>query len=331
MAKVSVIIPNYNHARYLRQRIDTVLAQTYQDFEVILLDDCSTDESRAIISEYAKDPRVRIQLNETNSGSTFKQWNKGIRLARGEYIWIAESDDYADQRLLGRLVTVLEADPAVTFTYCRSWRILRDDQPDGFADWYLTEWDAKRWAADFVTDGLEACTNTFVHANSVPNASAVVFQKSVYQRVGGADETLRVCVDWKLWVLMAMQGKIAYVAEPLNYNREHGATVRATSERTGRGVEEHLRMVRWMLERVTPSEPVLQKAYTWAALLWVYPVLNRRIPFHMRWALLKEAMATDPHALRRLAGPALASVRLKLDKEFRSLRRRLLERRSSAS
>jgi glycosyltransferase involved in cell wall biosynthesis len=77
MPKVSVIIPNYNHARYLRGRIESVLRQTYRDFEVILLDDCSTDDSRSILGEYVKDPRVRIDFNEVNSGSTFKQWNKG--------------------------------------------------------------------------------------------------------------------------------------------------------------------------------------------------------------------------------------------------------------
>src|SRR5437868_456309 len=91
---VSVVVPNYNHARFLRKRIDSVLGQTYQDFELILMDDCSTDESRSIIEEYAREARIRIELNEENSGSTFKQWNKGVRLARGEYVWIAESDDY---------------------------------------------------------------------------------------------------------------------------------------------------------------------------------------------------------------------------------------------
>src|SRR5258708_2534765 len=95
----SVIIPNYNHARYLRKRIDSVVGQTYQNFELILMDDCSTDESRSILSEYVKDPRVRIELNEKNSGSTFKQWNKGVALARGQYVWVAESDDYADKRM----------------------------------------------------------------------------------------------------------------------------------------------------------------------------------------------------------------------------------------
>ena len=75
MPKVSVVIPNYNHARFLTRRIETVLQQTFQDFEVILLDDCSTDDSRSILSKYAADPRVRIEFNEKNSGSTFKLWN----------------------------------------------------------------------------------------------------------------------------------------------------------------------------------------------------------------------------------------------------------------
>ena len=72
MPTVSVIIPNYNHARFLQQRIDSVLNQTFQDFELILLDDCSTDGSRSILARSVDDPRVRIEFNEINSGSTFK-------------------------------------------------------------------------------------------------------------------------------------------------------------------------------------------------------------------------------------------------------------------
>src|ERR1700722_3014578 len=109
MPRVSVIVPNYNHARFLRQRLDSVVAQTFQDFELILLDDCSTDESRKILEEYARDPRARLELNEANSGSPFKQWNKGVRLARGKYVWIAESDDYANERFLERLGSRLDS------------------------------------------------------------------------------------------------------------------------------------------------------------------------------------------------------------------------------
>src|SRR5262245_48768001 len=122
MPTVSVIVPNYNHERYLRKRVESILAQTWPDFELILLDDCSTDSSRETLQSYAGDPRVRVEFNERNSG-TFAQWNKGVRMARGRYIWIAESDDYADATFLERLVGVLEADPAITLAYCHSWSV----------------------------------------------------------------------------------------------------------------------------------------------------------------------------------------------------------------
>ena len=76
---VSIIIPNYNHARYLKQRLESIFNQTYQNFEVIFLDDCSTDNSSDIIEQYKDNPHLsQIVVNETNSGSPFKQWNKGF-------------------------------------------------------------------------------------------------------------------------------------------------------------------------------------------------------------------------------------------------------------
>ena len=77
MPLVSVVIPNYNHAPYLRRRVRSVLDQTFGDFEVLILDDASTDESLRVLDEFAADPRVRIVANETNSGSTFVQWRRG--------------------------------------------------------------------------------------------------------------------------------------------------------------------------------------------------------------------------------------------------------------
>ena len=107
--KISVVVPNYNHARFLPKRIDSILGQTLQDFELILLDDCSTDASRSILDKYADNPKVRTEFNAVNSGSPFTQWSKGVRLARGQYVWIAESDDYADERFLERLTRFLRA------------------------------------------------------------------------------------------------------------------------------------------------------------------------------------------------------------------------------
>ena len=108
MKKVSVIMPNYNHAPYLKQRMDSILAQDYPEFEIIMLDDASTDESVSILSAYARHPKVKAFLrSETNSANPFVQWQRGLKEATGDYVWIAESDDVAEPTLLSRLVVAL--------------------------------------------------------------------------------------------------------------------------------------------------------------------------------------------------------------------------------
>jgi glycosyltransferase involved in cell wall biosynthesis len=318
MPTVSVIVPNYNHARYLRQRIETVLKQTFQDFELILLDDCSTDESRPILSSYASDPRVRLALNTVNSGSTFKQWNKGVRLARGKYVWIAESDDYADERLLERLVAVLDSDPAVVFAFCRSWRIAEGDRLDGFVHFYSDRLNP-RWNADFCVDGREECRNSFPRFNPVRNASAVVFLKAVYESVGCADEAFRLSGDWKLWAAMALAGKMAYVAEPLNYQRYHGANVQ-TNTSAKVVTAENLEVVRWILNQVAPAEDVLQEVFEMQAGSWVPALLSAHVSLRSKLTILRSVRAVDPHPVRRALRPALLTVQRKLLRHWRSVR-----------
>ena len=324
MPKVSVIVPNYNHARFLPKRMESILNQTFQDFELILLDDCSTDDSRPILSRYAGDPRVKIEFNEVNSGSTFKQWNKGVRLAQGKYVWIAESDDYADEHLLEKLVSRLDAEPNAVFAQCRSWRVLASGELKGFQDTYLSGLGSDKWAGDFRADGIEECRNYLVRCCSVQSASSVVFRREVYWQVGGADEKLRQCGDWKTWASMALTGgTISYVGEPLNYYRYHDASV---SEKNLRNLEngvwaaETTHVIAWILRRVTPEKAVLARVRDDAAYLWIPAVLNRRIPTSVRWGILRNAITIDRHAFRRLVRPTLTALRLTLRRRWRSLR-----------
>lgn len=319
--KVSVIVPNYNHARFLRQRVESIFGQGYQDFELILLDDCSTDDSRAILSSYARDRRVRIEFNDVNSGSTFKQWNKGVRLARGEYVWIAESDDYAEPHLLEVLVSRLDAEPSAVLCNCRSWRVSSEGEILGTLDSYLADLDAHRWTVDFCANGREECQKYLVRRNTVLNASAVLFRKGVYDRVGGADEKLMFCGDWKLWASMALTGgDIAYVGQPLNYYRSHEMSVTAASQRVGTDALEHLHVIRWILQRVTPTEETRRKVCDDIFRLCYPRILSNRIPLRRRWAILKELRALDRNALGRLFRPALIALRMTLSRRFRSLR-----------
>ena len=319
MPKVTVVVPNYNHARFLPKRIESILNQTFQDFELILLDDCSTDESRSILFSYANNPRVTIEFNEANSGSTFKQWNKGVRLAHGKYVWIAESDDYADERLLERLVAVLDAEPQVVFVNCRSWRVDADGQVDGYADSYLIDQDPDKWANDFNADGSEECSNYFVRFNPVFNASSVLFRKEVYDRVGGADESLRSCGDWKLWAAMALQGRIAHVKEPLNYYRVHSGNLTEESKQEGLAAAEYLRVIRWMLGEVTPTAAAREKLSETLSWCWMRAVATRRLPLRRRLSILRDAAAIDPHILRQVIPAGLGALRRKFLRTWRSM------------
>jgi GT2 family glycosyltransferase len=317
--KVSVVVPNYNHARYLRQRLDSIFRQTFQDFEVILMDDCSSDASRSIISEFAHNPRVRTELNPENSGSAFKQWNKGVRLARGEYVWIAESDDYADERLLAELVSRLDSNPKTVFAYCRSGCVSEEGQVRGFLDNYLSDLHSQKWTADFLADGHEECEKYLVHRNTVPSASAVLFRKDVYQQVGGADEKLMFCSDWKTWASMALAGaRIAYVGEVLNYHRVHEMSITSKSQRAGVEADEYLQVILWILQRVTPPQSAREKLAHDLFKLWSPKVLTKQTPLIRRMRILKNARAIDRNALRKLVRLALTALRSKLTSRYRN-------------
>jgi len=224
---ISVIIPNYNHAPYLKQRIDSVLNQTYQDFEVILLDDCSLDSSKEIIEAYRNHPKVSyIIYNQHNSGSPFKQWNRGVRLAKGEYIWIAESDDYSESNFLAALIPALDLYHSAALVYCLSKDINETGQEVTETGWWMKDLDPIKWTKDHYQNGKQACERYFIHKNIVPNASAVVFRKSVFDEIGGAPEYMTMCGDWWVWIKMLIKNDYFYSAAGLNYQRTHTNTTR---------------------------------------------------------------------------------------------------------
>ncbi len=224
---VSVIIPNYNHALFLQQRIETVLNQTYQNFEVIILDDCSTDNSRDIIEEYRNHEKVsQVIYNTKNSGSTFKQWNKGVDLANGKYIWIAESDDVAEVSFLETLVKKLDDNPNANISFCQSYRLSANGEITGdWKNWADDIDKEQKFGADFYLDGKQFIEQFLVYKNVLPNASAVLFKKNVFENAGKANEHIKYCSDWFLWLKMLTTGMISYTATSLNYFRYHEKSV----------------------------------------------------------------------------------------------------------
>lgn len=221
---VSIIIPNYNHASFLRQRLDSVFNQTYQHFEVILLDDCSTDSSIEILQEYGKHSKVsRIVINNSNSGSPFKQWQKGIKMAKGDYIWIAESDDYCTLDFLDKMVQLLEENKHAGLTYCQSIDV------NEFGDIllhridYTKEFYPNIWECDFELDGFQFVEKYLSAKNVIPNASAVVFNKQLVTNLIFSKELIkmRMCGDWFFWIQLILKNNVVFLAEELNYFRNH--------------------------------------------------------------------------------------------------------------
>lgn len=320
MPAVSVIVPNYDHARFLHQRLDTILAQTFQDFELILLDDCSTDDSRSVLSSYSSDPHVSaVAFNEKNSGSTYKQWNSGVRLARGQYVWLAESDDYSDPRFLQRMVAVLDANPRVQFVFCRSHAVTEDGRLDGFGDSRFLGADQDCWSADYCRDGREVCRNYMIRSNILPNASSVLFRKAAYEAVGGADESMRLNGDWKLWATIMMQGDVAYVSEPLNYYRFHNSAVRYTLDMSRTVIPEWFAVARWIEDQVGPPPEVLRIARRERAEFWVPIVMGFHVPADVKRKVLRAVRAMDPHPIIHGFVPAVRAIQRKFLRHLREL------------
>lgn len=233
MPKISVILPNYNHAPYLEQRIESILNQTYQDFELILLDDCSTDNSLEVLKKYAKHPKVsHCVVNEHNSGSTFKQWDKGINLAVGEWIWIAESDDWAEKEFLETLITNINHSDKVVLSYCQSKRINSEGIATG--DWknWTDDLSKSQFEKPFELKGFDYIAQYLKHRNTIPNASAVIFRKDAYIKVGGVDMDIKYVADWLLWLKLLLVGDIVFAPENYNNFRYHDKSVIAQASIT---------------------------------------------------------------------------------------------------
>lgn len=227
---VSVIIPNYNHEQFLVKRIESVLNQTYGDFEVIILDDCSTDNSLSIIDRYATHPKISSVIrNEKNSGSPFAQWRKGIGEAKGEFIWLAESDDYANESFLEIMVAQFQRYSSACMAYCES-NVIDETNKILYpcAATLYAKYDDQKWLKDYYNNGIEEIREILFRENIISNASSVLFRKAVWDNVDTMDLMyMRYAGDWLLWVRMLQQGDIAYVAKPLNYFRTHAATTRS--------------------------------------------------------------------------------------------------------
>lgn len=255
---ISVVVPSYNHGAFIDQRLASILSQRRAPCEIIIIDDASQDDSLLRARSFAQTAPipVRIIAREQNSGSPFASWEEGARLARGDLLWIAESDDVADPRLLERLAPFLERDERVMLAYCQSAAIGRHGER--LADdhlFYTDEIDAQRWEAPYLVPGEAEIAEALAIKNTIHNVSAVLFRRRDLAEVAGAIVADRYCGDWRSYALLAARGWIGYSPEPLNLTRRHDANATLEGERNALALREarEIRLSLWRRPHIPAS------------------------------------------------------------------------------
>ena len=227
--KVSVIVPNYNYARYLKRRFLSIAEQTYPIYELIVLDDASTDGSKTMIKKMVAEagriqPNMKIKMiwNKENSGKAISQWIRGVKEASGDYIWIAEADDVARKNFLSEAMKGFK-NPEVVLSYAESaiinkngiivlpsFRRSRDREQTG------------HFVKSYIRSGKKEIEEIMAIRCTIPNVSAVVF-KNTPELLKNLKQALKFeqVGDWYLYAKLLEDGKIFYNKKSLNFFRVH--------------------------------------------------------------------------------------------------------------
>lgn len=208
-AKVTVGIPTFNRAHFLADAISSVLAQTYADFELVVSDNASTDNTSEVLAKF-KDSRIRIHRNATNIG-LLGNFNRCLELARGDYFVLLGSDDYWEPTLLSRLVPLLEENPHALQAQSGGTFVAEDRSP---LQTYVL-------GLSTITPGVEHFRRMMLDFQLQGFLSSTVFRMSAVRAAGGFDARLPNTQDVALIARLALDGDLAYVAEPLVFARKH--------------------------------------------------------------------------------------------------------------
>ena len=291
---VTAVVASYNHAEFLAQRMDTLLAQTYENLQILVIDDCSTDHSLEVLRRYQSHSNVTLIVREVNGGWAAVS-NQGLEMATGEFVIFANCDDACDPQMIQRLVDAMTGNPTAGIAFCRS--LLVDEHNTVLGDDFVIREPSfrTRCATDTLLTGYEM--NRFLlHSCVIPNLSAALIRTACFSLVGHLSSSYRVCCDWDLYFRIVAHYDVVYVAKALNKFRQHHTTIRSTTKE--RVIyEEYFRLLLGQIRalNLTFRERCrfrLHVMYLWAMHL-LTPSLNglRNFPYHLR-----RVVALDPFA-----------------------------------
>ena len=227
---LTAIIPNYNYGRFLKQRLYSILYQTRKIDKIIILDDCSCDNSKIemkkIQKEISKYINIELVYNKKNSGSPFKQWAKGISLSKTDYVWICEADDYCSKRFLKHVLKPIKNNKNIVISYANTafidtlgFLIMRNVIPQ------IDLMNTGHWKKNYVNDGLNEVENYAYLNCTIPNVSGAIIKVGNYDKEYKLVSHYHQAGDWLFYVLLMKYGDISFSKKTLNYYRVHGNNV----------------------------------------------------------------------------------------------------------
>ncbi len=250
--KVSVCMPTYNFAPYLAEAIESVLYQTFTDFEFLIIDDCSQDASADIIRHYAeRDARIRFIANKHNLGMV-ENWNYCLQEAGGEYVkYLFGDDNLASRDALARMVSVLDTEPSVALV--ASARNIIDEQSAILSVKYGYQNAGKVTGTKIIQDCL------FEQRNKIGEPSVVLFRKDLALR--GFNVAYQQLVDLEMWFALLEQGDFYFIDEPLCSFREHAGQQTKKNLARGLGIDEAYLLLQDYAEKPYVNMSRFKRAY----------------------------------------------------------------------
>lgn len=205
---ISVCIPTYNNRDVIQKTLQSIINQTYKNIEIVIVDDCSLDETVDIIRSI-DDARIVLHRNEQNLGMS-GNWNRCVSLAKGEYIKFICADDILEPDCLEKEIAAFEGNEQIVMTICDSKMINEKDECVG---------TFPRYPKKGIIDGYTLARKSLIESNHFGMPCAVMFKKSVFDKVGGFDSNYHYILDFDLWIRMATHGLVDVLPDKLNHFR----------------------------------------------------------------------------------------------------------------
>lgn len=268
---VSIIITCYNYGKYLPERLRSIYSQTFQDCEVIFIDDRSTDNSVEIFEKWEpKTFPTRGIYNTINEGNPYPHWKKGLDEAKGEFIWMADADDFAEPTLVETCVNLLRKNPEAALAFVQSIVVDEKGKPLGVFPRVAQYKNPELWDRDFTHSSPEEWEPHMLLNNTVPNPSGAVFRKSHFPNYARILPDYHIIGDWAAWLDLLRHGSLAYSATPLNYYRCHTGSICRSPQNVRRSYFEQTHMTNGYLSEWEVPTKIKRQIFYELIEFWYY-------------------------------------------------------------